>query len=65
MNIVDGACSCCGESTPYTGRLPILCSTCREAREQMIAKGGAAALTSGNTRLLLSDSELVSKPITG
>lgn len=68
MNNMDGECSCCGGSTPYTGRLPIICPVCREAREQMIAGGGVAQLTSGgklNTRLLLPDSELMPKPVTG
>jgi len=67
MNNVDGACACCGNSTPYTGRLPIICPTCREARKQMVTGGNMAHLVSGgnfNIRLLLPDSELMPKPKT-
>jgi len=65
MNNVDGSCACCGEGTQYTGRLPILCPACVEARKQ-ISGGGAAQLLSGNLnpRLFLPDSELMPKPVT-
>jgi len=66
MNSVDGSCACCGGSTPYTGRLPIICPECREIRKQMIATGQVGLLPSGNinTRLFLPDSELMPKPKT-
>jgi len=64
----EGECACCGEGTQYDGRIPILCSSCREVRKQISANGGAAQLLpSGNinVRLFLPNSELIPKPVTG
>ena len=65
MNNVDGQCACCGDSTPYTGRLPIICPTCVEARKEIA--GGGAQLLSGNNlnpRLFLPDAALMPQPKT-
>jgi len=66
MNIVDGVCACCGESTPYTGRIPIICPHCREMRRQIANGSGANLLMRNdlNPRLFLPDSELMPKPKT-
>jgi hypothetical protein len=66
VNNVDGACACCDRSTPYTGRLPIICPTCADARKR-IFEGTMASLigtSEVNSRLFLPDSELMPRPTT-
>jgi len=63
----EGECACCGEGTQYDGRIPILCSSCREARK-LIAGGnvlGFLPTSNLNPRLFLPNSELIPKPVTG
>lgn len=66
MNEINGSCSVCGTPTQYTGKIPILCESCKGQRQQ-IASGDVAALQFRNylnPRLFLPDSELMPKPKT-
>lgn len=65
MNNVNGSCACCEEPTAYTGKIPILCKSCRGLRQQ-ISDGSVSLLGNSNlnTRLFLPDSELVPRGIT-
>ena len=63
MNDMDGKCACCGDRTPYTGALPTLCPSCREARKMLEEGSGTflLPLNNLNPRLFLPDSELIKK----
>ena len=66
MNSVDGACAICGCDSPYTGRLPIFCESCRKAREA-IANGQNLSYMDNPklaVKLMLPDSEFMPKPVT-
>lgn len=66
MNEVNGSCSVCGTPTQYTGRIPILCESCRKARAQIARGGTAEFLINPNlaTKLFAPDEMLIPKPKT-